>query len=122
MWPRRKNEAEVSISNKKLLFKQTVTKDRVTDPAEQLRLLTTARANIRLEILVHEGTFGRVYKGVFKKGDTYEEVIVKTVSGTIRFSRYLMYAKVWEPSYEALDVSLSKLQEDRSNFVCITLE
>ncbi|VVC89291.1 unnamed protein product [Leptidea sinapis] len=53
---------------------------RVTDPSEQLRLLTTARANIRLEILVHEGTFGRVYKGVFKRGDTYEEVLVKTVS------------------------------------------
>ncbi|CAG9117875.1 unnamed protein product [Plutella xylostella] len=55
-------------------------KDRITDPAEQLRHLTAPRANIRLEILVHEGTFGRVYKGVFKRGDTYEEVLVKTVS------------------------------------------
>ncbi|KAF9822784.1 hypothetical protein SFRURICE_019474 [Spodoptera frugiperda] len=61
-------------------LKQTITKDRITDPAEQLRLLTTPRSNIRLEILVHEGTFGRVYKGVFKKGDTYEEVVVKTVT------------------------------------------
>lgn len=60
---------------------QTLTKDRITDPAEQLRYLTTPRSNIRLEILVHEGTFGRVYKGVFKRGDTYEEVLVKTVSG-----------------------------------------
>ncbi|KAL0851467.1 hypothetical protein ABMA28_007264, partial [Loxostege sticticalis] len=78
-----KPESRVSYyaaSNLTHVSTQTVTKDRVTDPAEQLRLLTTARANIRLEILVHEGTFGRVYKGVFKKGDTYEEVIVKTVS------------------------------------------
>ncbi|CAH2232133.1 jg20808 [Pararge aegeria aegeria] len=60
--------------------KQTVPKDRITDPAEQLRYLNTTRSNIRLEILVHEGTFGRVYKGVFKRGDTYEEVLVKTVS------------------------------------------
>lgn len=63
------------------LYQQTVAKDRITDPAEQLRYLNTARSNIRLEILVHEGTFGRVYKGVFKRGDTYEEVLVKTVSG-----------------------------------------
>lgn len=62
---------------------QTITKDRITDPAEQLRHLTTPRSNIRLEILVHEGTFGRIYKGVFKRGDTYEEVLVKTVSGKL---------------------------------------
>lgn len=58
-----------------------MTKDRITDPAEQLRILTTPRSNIRLEILVQEGTFGRIYKGVFKRGETYEEVMVKTVSG-----------------------------------------
>lgn len=39
--------------------------------------------NIRLELLVQEGTFGRVYKGVFKRGDIYEEVIVKTVTGNV---------------------------------------
>nr|XP_032529097.1 tyrosine-protein kinase Dnt-like [Danaus plexippus plexippus] len=59
---------------------QTIAKDRITEPADQLRYLTTPRSNIRLEILVQEGTFGRVYKGVFKRGDTYEEVLVKTVS------------------------------------------
>ncbi|XP_050680727.1 tyrosine-protein kinase Dnt [Leptidea sinapis] len=78
-----KPESRVSYyaaSNLTHVSQQTITKERVTDPSEQLRLLTTARANIRLEILVHEGTFGRVYKGVFKRGDTYEEVLVKTVS------------------------------------------
>ncbi|XP_063827690.1 tyrosine-protein kinase RYK-like [Ostrinia nubilalis] len=78
-----KPESRVSYyaaSNLTHVSTQTVAKDRVTDPAEQLRLLTTVRSNIRLEILIHEGTFGRVYKGVFKKGETYEEVIVKTVS------------------------------------------
>ncbi|KPI91796.1 Tyrosine-protein kinase RYK [Papilio xuthus] len=55
-------------------------KDRITDPSEQLRYLSAPRSNIRLEILVHEGTFGRVYKGVYKRGDIYEEVIVKTVT------------------------------------------
>lgn len=64
-------------------MQQTINKDRITDPAEQLRLLTTSRSSIRLEILVHEGTFGRIYKGVFKRGDTYEEVMVKTVSGKL---------------------------------------
>ncbi|XP_073957389.1 tyrosine-protein kinase derailed 2 isoform X1 [Choristoneura fumiferana] len=78
-----KPESRVSYyaaSNLTHVSQNTVTKDRITDPAEQLRYLTTPRSNIRLEILVHEGTFGRVYKGVFKRGDTYEEVIVKTVS------------------------------------------
>ncbi|XP_013188669.2 tyrosine-protein kinase Drl [Amyelois transitella] len=78
-----KPESRVSYyaaSNLTHVSQQTITKDRITDPAEQLQYLTTARSNIRLEILVHEGTFGRVYKGVFKKGDTYEEVMVKTVS------------------------------------------
>ncbi|XP_075969135.1 tyrosine-protein kinase derailed 2 [Anticarsia gemmatalis] len=78
-----KPESRVSYyaaSNLTHVSQQTITKDRITDPAEQLRLLTTPRSNIRLEILVHEGTFGRVYKGVFKKGDTYEEVVVKTVT------------------------------------------
>ncbi|CAG4983756.1 unnamed protein product [Colias eurytheme] len=78
-----KPESRVSYyaaSNLTHVSQQTITKDRVTDPAEQLRLLTTPRCNIRLEILVHEGTFGRIYKGVFKRGDTYEEVLVKTVS------------------------------------------
>ncbi|XP_041975331.1 tyrosine-protein kinase Dnt [Aricia agestis] len=78
-----KPESRVSYyaaSNLTHVSQQTSPKDRVTDPAEQLRHLTTPRANIRLEILIHEGTFGRVYKGVFKKGDTYEEVVVKTVS------------------------------------------
>ncbi|KAJ2940622.1 hypothetical protein O0L34_g14727 [Tuta absoluta] len=69
-----------AASNLTHVSQQTITKDRITDPAEQLRYLNTPRSNIRLEILVHEGTFGRVYKGVFKRGDTYEEVIVKTVS------------------------------------------
>ncbi|OWR54360.1 tyrosine-protein kinase Drl [Danaus plexippus plexippus] len=62
------------------LHKFPFAKDRITEPADQLRYLTTPRSNIRLEILVQEGTFGRVYKGVFKRGDTYEEVLVKTVS------------------------------------------
>ncbi|CAH3964766.1 tyrosine-protein kinase Drl [Pieris brassicae] len=78
-----KPESRVSYyaaSNLTHVSQQTITKDRVTDPAEQLRLLTTSRSNIRLEILVQEGTFGRIYKGVFKRGDTYEEVLVKTVS------------------------------------------
>ncbi|KAM3958970.1 tyrosine-protein kinase derailed 2 [Aphomia sociella] len=78
-----KPESRVSYyaaSNLTHVSQQTNTKDRITDPAEQLQHLTTARTNIRLEILIHEGTFGRVYKGVFKKGDTYEEVVVKTVS------------------------------------------
>ncbi|XP_028032644.1 tyrosine-protein kinase Dnt isoform X1 [Bombyx mandarina] len=69
-----------AASNLTHVSQQTVTKDRITDPAEQLRVLTTSRSNIRLEILIHEGTFGRIYKGVFKKGDVYEEVMVKTVS------------------------------------------
>ncbi|KOB72849.1 Tyrosine-protein kinase [Operophtera brumata] len=69
-----------AASNLTHISQQTIPKDRVTDPAEQLRLLTAPRSNIRLEILVHEGTFGRIYKGVFKRGDTYEEVIVKTVT------------------------------------------
>lgn len=67
--------------NSKPSSQQTAATERVTDPAEQLRLLTAPRAHIRLELLAHEGTFGRLYKGVYKKGDTYEEVIVKTVSG-----------------------------------------
>ncbi|XP_063394897.1 tyrosine-protein kinase Drl isoform X2 [Cydia fagiglandana] len=78
-----KPESRVSYyaaSNLTHVSQTTITKDRITDPAEQLRILTTPRSNIRLEILVHEGTFGRVYKGVYKRGDTYEEVLVKTVS------------------------------------------
>ncbi|XP_072946548.1 tyrosine-protein kinase Dnt [Epargyreus clarus] len=78
-----KPESRVSYyaaSNLTHVSQQTLPKDRITDPSEQLRFLTTPRSNIRLEILVHEGTFGRVYKGVYKRGDTYEEVIVKTVS------------------------------------------
>ncbi|CAG9581177.1 unnamed protein product [Danaus chrysippus] len=78
-----KPESRVSYyaaSNLTHVSQQTITKDRITEPAEQLRYLTTPRSNIRLEILVQEGTFGRVYKGVFKRGDTYEEVLVKTVS------------------------------------------
>ncbi|KAJ0182729.1 hypothetical protein K1T71_002098 [Dendrolimus kikuchii] len=69
-----------AASNLTHVSQQTITKDRITDPAEQLRLLTTSRSSIRLEILIHEGTFGRIYKGVFKHGDTYEEVMIKTVS------------------------------------------
>ncbi|XP_037968647.2 tyrosine-protein kinase Dnt isoform X2 [Plutella xylostella] len=78
-----KPESRVSYyaaSNLTHVSQTNTLKDRITDPAEQLRHLTAPRANIRLEILVHEGTFGRVYKGVFKRGDTYEEVLVKTVS------------------------------------------
>lgn len=58
---------------------------RNSDLAPKMKALNVDRNRIEVRDLLHEGTFGRVYRGSFKN----QEVLVKTVSGqsSDRFSR-----------------------------------
>ncbi|PSN51027.1 Tyrosine-protein kinase RYK [Blattella germanica] len=52
------------------------------DPAGRLRDLAAPNRNITTQVLLHEGTFGRVYRGEYRNEATgnHTEVLVKTVS------------------------------------------
>ncbi|XP_049803698.1 tyrosine-protein kinase Dnt-like [Schistocerca nitens] len=49
---------------------------RLTDPTSRLRAVAVERSSISVHELLHEGTFGRVYRGIFRN----QQVTVKTVS------------------------------------------
>lgn len=55
------------------------------DLDDRIRLLDAHGAPVRLERVLQEGAFGRVYQGAFKGhgGSGYEEVLVKTVKGNM---------------------------------------
>ena len=57
------------------------------DPAGRLRDLATPSRTITPQTLLHEGTFGRVYRGEYKDEETgnHTEVLIKTVSGQLPF-------------------------------------
>jgi hypothetical protein len=65
---------------------------RLQDPASRLRDLATPRRTITPHNLLHEGTFGRVYRGEYTDEDTGTkiDVLIKTVSGE-RDDSYSMY-------------------------------
>ena len=65
---------------------------RLLDPASRLRDLATSRRTIMPHTLLHEGTFGRVYRGEYtdEETGTKADVLIKTVSGE-RDHFYSMY-------------------------------
>lgn len=54
------------------------------DLDERIRQLDSRGATVKLERLLQEGAFGRVYQGAYKhKGGGSQEVLVKTVTGEL---------------------------------------
>lgn len=75
------------------LHSQTSWQDpRQMDPSERIRQLTIDRWKVEMGELVQEGTFGRVYRGIYR--DPYARaalsVIIKTVSGEASSSQARM--------------------------------
>ena len=55
----------------------------MADHGERLKRLAGPRVRITLRNLIHEGTFGRIYSGLYLHPDTSREgqVLIKTVAG-----------------------------------------
>ena len=54
-----------------------------TDPCEKARALAVSRSALHCRTVVQEGTFGRVYRGSLSQAGREQEVIIKTVTGTL---------------------------------------
>jgi hypothetical protein len=58
---------------------------RASDPADRLRMLAVPGGRVCTKMLIQEGTFGRVYKGLYNNEDRpgikEDDVMIKTVSG-----------------------------------------
>lgn len=54
------------------------------DVDERIRLLDSRGAPVKLERLLQEGAFSKVYQGIYKNnGGGSQEVLVKTVTGKL---------------------------------------
>ena len=53
------------------------------DLDERIRQLDSRGALVKLERLLQEGAFGRVYQGAYNGGGGSQEVLVKTVTGEL---------------------------------------
>lgn len=54
-----------------------------TDPCEKARAMAVPRSALHCRNVVQEGTFGRVYRGTLSNAGRDQEVVIKTVTGTL---------------------------------------
>lgn len=55
---------------------------RLREPLNRVRLLSAPRHTLETQTRVYEGTFGKVYRGLWRARPGHQEdVIIKTVSG-----------------------------------------
>lgn len=94
------------------------------DLDDRVRSLDAPGAPVKLERILQEGAFGRVYHGTFKSknGGVSEEVLVKTVSGktiTKKIFDFILHAK--KPTYKKQKITEVKMQNAKKKYLKVVI-